>query len=226
MDKQYIQDNEVEIEYLRNQLTPDEVEEFEVYLMENPEMVESLELIDILREKGSFDENLAEKPTSFVSKLFNTSFLRPGFIFANLAFFTLGAFLFGGFLNPITTNQSAQIQRLEHVSSVRGANENTIAPTVELTEKSFQSAKDEFILVMTAPSDDTAFNIELLGEGSKVIEKFSEFRVNANGDIVLSLEAKSYPPGGYRVQIVSVSELKDQVFYSFPFETQMVEENL
>jgi hypothetical protein len=48
MDKRYIEENEIEVKYLRNQLDPDELEEFEVYLMENPEMVDHIELDQII----------------------------------------------------------------------------------------------------------------------------------------------------------------------------------
>ncbi len=48
MDRKYIEENEIEIKYLRNQLTPEQLEEFEVYLMENPEAIEGLELIETL----------------------------------------------------------------------------------------------------------------------------------------------------------------------------------
>ncbi len=48
MDKKYIQENEIDIKYLRGQLADDELEQFEVYLMENPEYLESLEIDSLL----------------------------------------------------------------------------------------------------------------------------------------------------------------------------------
>ena len=44
MDKKYIEENEIGIKYLRNQLSDKELEEFEVYLTENPGLIETLEL--------------------------------------------------------------------------------------------------------------------------------------------------------------------------------------
>lgn len=44
MDKKYMQENEIAIKYLRNQLSDKELEAFEVYLIENPEVLETLEL--------------------------------------------------------------------------------------------------------------------------------------------------------------------------------------
>ncbi len=52
MDKKYIEDNEIGIKYLRKQLVPEELEAFEIYLMENPEMVDELE-VDILLMESS-----------------------------------------------------------------------------------------------------------------------------------------------------------------------------
>lgn len=53
MDKKYIEDNEIEIKYLRKQLSPAELEEFEVYLMENPQAIDGLELDTLLMEDSS-----------------------------------------------------------------------------------------------------------------------------------------------------------------------------
>lgn len=50
MDKKYIEENEIEIKYLRNQLSEKELEEFEVYLMENPDAVDEAALEGLLLE--------------------------------------------------------------------------------------------------------------------------------------------------------------------------------
>lgn len=74
MDKRYIEENEIEIKYLRNQLNPDELEAFEVYLMENPEYLETLEL-DSLLLTSEFEEN--KKPSGLFTKL--KQFFNPMF---------------------------------------------------------------------------------------------------------------------------------------------------
>ncbi len=48
MDKKYIQENEIDIKYLRGQLAEDELEQFEGYLMEHPEYLDALELDSVL----------------------------------------------------------------------------------------------------------------------------------------------------------------------------------
>jgi len=55
MDRKYIEENEIEIKYLRNQLSDKELESFEGYLMENPEVLELLELDQV------FSDNLHSK---------------------------------------------------------------------------------------------------------------------------------------------------------------------
>lgn len=57
MDKKYIQENEIDIKYLRGQLSDDELELFEIYLMENPEYLDTLEVDSVL---------LASEPQSFL----------------------------------------------------------------------------------------------------------------------------------------------------------------
>ena len=64
MDKQYIDDNDIGIKYLRKQLTPQETEEFEIYLMEHPEMVEALELDSLL--DSSVASDVQNTTTNFV----------------------------------------------------------------------------------------------------------------------------------------------------------------
>jgi hypothetical protein len=74
MDKSYIEENEIEIKYLRNQLTADELEAFEVYLMENPEFLETLELDSLLLTSEFAD---VEKPSKLFVKF--KRFFKPVF---------------------------------------------------------------------------------------------------------------------------------------------------
>lgn len=67
MDRKYIDENEIEIRYLRNQLTPQELEEFEVCLMENEDLLERLEIQQALHEtlqSNSLPENSSDSRNS------------------------------------------------------------------------------------------------------------------------------------------------------------------
>jgi len=59
MDKIYIDENQIEIKYLRGQLSDKELEMFEVYLMEDPSVLERLELEQVftqtLKDKEEFE---------------------------------------------------------------------------------------------------------------------------------------------------------------------------
>lgn len=62
MDKQYIEKNEIEIKYLRNQLTEAEEEKYEIYLMENPDVIDQLSLdLTIQNAVRSQNFNLKKK---------------------------------------------------------------------------------------------------------------------------------------------------------------------
>jgi len=69
MDKIYIDENQIEIKYLRGQLSDKELEMFEVYLMENPSVLERLELEQVftqtLKDKEEFERSIvAIRPNS------------------------------------------------------------------------------------------------------------------------------------------------------------------
>jgi len=50
MDKRYIDEHDIGRKYLNNQLSVDDTEAFEIYLIDNPDMVEQLELDHIMSE--------------------------------------------------------------------------------------------------------------------------------------------------------------------------------
>jgi hypothetical protein len=85
MDKRYIEENEIEVKYLRNQLDPDELEEFEVYLMENPEFLETLELDSFFLESEFVEVEMPSGLFIKLKQLFNPMFATA---FATIAIAT------------------------------------------------------------------------------------------------------------------------------------------
>ncbi len=83
MNQKYIEDNDIVIKYLRKQLTDQELEAFEVYLMENPQALEMLEVEQALVDSVGD----ATKPeASFANWLSRFADWQKG-----LAFFASGA---------------------------------------------------------------------------------------------------------------------------------------
>ena len=154
MDKQYIQDNEIEIKYLRNQLTPEEVEEFEVYLMENPEAIENIELIEMI---ANTDVSATEAKSSFTDWV--ASCLRPLPVFA-----VVSAFLMGNLLPIVWTNSDTPgIAQIAYLADSRNSNsEINIQAAYLFPNSSFNSSSGDRAILR--------IDVSSLNEGTKFVE--------------------------------------------------------
>jgi hypothetical protein len=120
MDKKYIEDNEIEIKYLRNQLSDDELEAFEIYLMEHPEFLETLELNSLFLE-SEFEE--AENLSGFLAKF--KQFFNPMFATAFTAFAiaaTVFVFVPGNSKNDMTAAYVIELENLRSSSQLENTN--------------------------------------------------------------------------------------------------------
>lgn len=64
MDQDYIEKHDIAQRYLQGRLLPEEAQEFEVYLMDNPEALVSIE-IDFLLKQGLMYDDAQKKPKAF-----------------------------------------------------------------------------------------------------------------------------------------------------------------
>lgn len=61
MDRKYIEENDIAGRYLRGQLTPEETIEFEVYLIDNPELIKELEMDTVFLKTMPYIDQLPGK---------------------------------------------------------------------------------------------------------------------------------------------------------------------
>ena len=130
MDKKYIEENEIEIKYLRHQLSEQELEEFEVYLMENPEALETLELDSVF--------SASEFPKTEKFSGFFTKFRQPmNPVFATF-FFAMVAVVFV-FVPSSTDNDMTAVYVVE-LENLRSSSqlENTNRLSIEKIYRSKQ----------------------------------------------------------------------------------------
>ncbi len=202
MDKKYVEENEIEIKYLRNQLTPEELEEFEVYLMENPEMVESLELHDYLSDAIINDEfGVSEKPRNWKELLFSLPFER-------LVFFTFGALVMTTLLYKTPTSQPKTV----YFSQTRSSN-TALEFRFPESSYSFWNSDQIIITVEISSLKSSGYKLtifELHDDRENVVSNLDNLNIDAFGNLTVLLEVGDYPPGKYRM-LVSNQEVSNAI---------------
>lgn len=206
MDRKYIEENEIEIKYLRNQLTPDQLEEFEVYLMENPEALESMELHQGLIHGVENLENVSHE--SNISKLF--SVFKPKFIGAyGLGAASMMAIMISFNAVQLSDNTSPSFSKVVYLSPTRGVEtdaENTI--NIEFSAKSYESnSTDQIVLILDTGVLSQAEYYFRLKNAKENISIGPEFVASDNdGQVVISVDLHEVRAGLYRLELVSPAE--------------------
>jgi hypothetical protein len=201
MDKRYIEENEIGLKYLKGQLTNEQLEQFEIYMMDNPDILDDLN-VDQLMIKGSSVSHKADSP-------FKLSFIRSLFgdwrLVNSLASFALGLVAMAMFSIERVSVNSVEIQYLVAQDSVRGSDDS---PTVEFEfdKASFSTfSSDQFAVIVDAPSLDVSeYKVEVFSAGEstrKLIKDIESLVVNSESRIVLLLKVSDFKPGDYEVQI-------------------------
>lgn len=208
MDNQYIEDNEIGIKYLRNQLTPEEVEGFEVYLMENPEVVEDLESMRVL------NEYVLEQGSS-ISKFLS---LRDGLFLSAGAFCSLFLVLFLQYPSADIKQYGADVVYLSSSNSLyRGSseNENLVAT------KSSQNL-GSLVLVLETTHIQSKFEQLVLShvENETDVLRISEnLASNELGELVLVVPRKLLGQGTYKINLIKDKKTINQFVISISEDT-------
>jgi len=222
MDKKYIEENEIEIKYLRNQLTEQELEEFEVYLMEHPEMVECLDLVETLSQGVKQHRELVPS----VKKLFVNwrGILKLPQV--NLPLTATFSVLFGAFIvsfmepsNELPISEISSTQYIELVS-VRGSSEDASVNTIVIdTSRSKQSPKNIALLLDTGVVGASEWTVELRDSNSDDDVAISNVTAQSNDDgyVLLSIPTSFIKQGVYTAKLIGDSTDLNRV-YSFRIE--------
>ncbi|MEM7360793.1 MAG: hypothetical protein AAF431_17010 [Pseudomonadota bacterium] len=215
MDRKYIEDNEIDIKYLRNQLTPEEVEEFEVYLMENPEMVERLELdISFTTELPKNKEVLSEQEQKFLN-LFSLPKIVVGLSALSILLVSSTTALF------LFSRVDSGFSQIVYLSDTRSVGKQ-IRPIVEVVypQKSFEYwSQDKVVFVMDAPSGANREYFltvrqtvgDHLDSDTGQLEKITLIS-DQLGTITLVSDVNNYTPGEYEIEIQDETKKLTKLF--------------
>lgn len=198
MDKKYIEENEIEIKYLRNQLSDKELEEFEVYLLENPEVFDSLSIEAVLVEQTS-------AVSSNTKKLKKTWAFIPATLAVGLSVLLVSLSI--GF----TFHSFQQGDKELELYAVRGDNE--FIPTLERTigQKYWPLKSDITLKAQVSNSQSfSSAQIEKLEPDSvnyKEVKFYSDIKVLDTGDIEIDIDLGQLVNGRYRLVLKQNDEV-------------------
>ena len=215
MDDDYINQNDIVKRYLHNKLTPEETLEFEVYILDKPELLEQLELDMVLIETLP-KVNVVEK-----QKREEKSELKPSFWQVLLgtpikASFATGfaCVLFAALLFPISEQPSSITGNIEifYLSDVRGG-------TFEQKFEVAQTA-DTLIFVLEAEfAQPEPFEVKLINqETGKQIPLLESYIPSEVGEIYVSIGAQTLPKGKYRFEYYPAAEEDKKLFSTLIIE--------
>lgn len=218
MDKKYIEENEIEIKYLRNQLEGEELEGFEVYLMENPEAVEWLSINGLFLKEVPTTPNIVVKRGLFSGfKLFESEFwshataLSVGMILAIAIMFT--------FKDRDLMIENASFSDIVYLSETRSFNESPTKVAVS-QRPGKEKVEKLIILVLEAglqPGSIVRVRSFIADSNDRVSQKNLE--VTEQGEILSALSVSAIRGSVERYQIeVRSNNLKQEILKTFLIE--------
>lgn len=199
MNMKYIEENAIAQKYASGQLTPQETEAFELYLLENPQFVEQLEL-DAVLAKGMelLDRSPKSEPRYRAFWWFLTGLLSGG-----AGVFALSLLLVPLFSGVNTVGDTSQIAYLE---TVRGETSNNLV-VIENEHKTL-------ILVLdTGKTSQTTFSARLANNGNHIIKSWQPSQSDSDGQAVLLVETELLQNGHYEVAVEAFGENVTRLTY-------------
>jgi len=178
--------------YLQNKLTPEEAIEFEVYIMDNSELLEKIQMDNLLQNSmRKIQQSMDIKPA-------NAPFWKP--LYSNVIAVASSAALFivvGSAQlsdSEVSTNRSAiQSPSIIYLESFRGTKN-----TIELT---FTQSETFKILAIDLPPNATGtFNLSIIDENKQAVIT-SALSPNANNELIFILQASTLEKGIFQLDV-------------------------
>jgi len=192
MDKQYIEDNEIGIKYLRGQLGDDELAEFETYLMDNPELLDQLAIDDILATEGglSITKINDTKPTFFK---------RPVLRFTQLASVAAALFISFTFISFDRGSKDFELY------TVRGPVENSVILRLTIGQKLWPfSSKIRLNPQVDGSKSYSRVVLERLNPSSQryqLVDSELNFKTLSGGEVSIPVELAQLVRGEYKLTL-------------------------
>lgn len=202
MDREFIEQHDIAQRYLHGRLTPEEAEEFEVYLMDNPEMVEELEF------SVFFNKTLCSQPLNQPQQVslpwFSLNRLVP----------TLGLTIAGCFLLFLVLPQVVMHDPVldETQDNVKGRNQVVYLDVLRTQEgdKEIVIGRDTSQLVMfitPRPDVQGPFNVNIIGtnSGTQITDNLTALLDKTIGDIIITVPTDHFINDTYEIEWIDTS---------------------
>lgn len=179
MDREFIEKHEIKQRYLHGKLTPEEAEGFEIFLMDNPDVLDDLELDALFVSHLRRTEGSQQKTMKAWYEIFT---LSPVGSFASIVFgFLIGWWIFS---QPADLMQG-QSGQLVYLTDMRGTNqENSQDITLSSTNKAM-------VLVFSpAEIEHLWYDVELKDPSGKSLHKFNDVSLSSMDELNLIVPAK------------------------------------
>ena len=198
MDKKYIEENEIEIKYLRNQLSDKELEGFEVYLMENPETIDDLELDEILAINTP---SSVDRAISFAG-IWRMFSLRKSL--AHIATYALGGASVLLLLPSLENNETMKgldVNQVVYLTATRSSNDSVYAISIDKSTEPLSGVDLAMLIIdVDAPPLGLA-TIGLLSEDTHSLVFSREIEVTSQGEILFALPLTGLESENYKLEV-------------------------
>ncbi len=198
MDKEYIEDNGIANKYLRGELTAEELEDFEVYIIDKPELLEELEVDELLDHHLPLTMSVSRQASS---KLFSW-LTQP--LAASFTTLVICVFGFISYLQLDNSgNKTSSRVKFTYISEsiMRDGSTEEQGPLLI-------SENDElYTLVLQPRQTSTNFDILMINPlGGEVIQ-FKDVQVQ-EGNLVLSVPSQFLSPGIWTFELTARSQME------------------
>lgn len=203
MDREFIEQHDIAQRYLHGRLTPEEAEEFEVYLMDNPEMVAELEIDATLQSSINVSQNTPKQAARFLRwldyQLVSFAAVASSIVMGFLLFWQSGApsNLPTGVMTDITV-------------VTLGTSRSSAQPIKKVSKSDLSGSL--MLEIQPAAYDEDMFDLVVKRrEDGKVIHKVDNVEINNRGDVLLLLPSELLSSGIYDIELLSLCKSNVEV---------------
>lgn len=206
MDKAYIEQHDIAQRYLKGKLSLDEVEAFEVYLMDHPDAIDELRLDTVFIE-----HNIAMQPENRIAAMGDTGsrlteWLRPFFASVATAAVCMLTFMWLPTHDSTTAIDNVVVSpTLIYVSNMRG-NRQVADAQFDIDEQKSPA----IIVVQDNFEKDKTYNVDMFYGDDDVIAKSTSYKANSDSELLVTLPTAKQKDGMLSIVYYSQSEPEDK----------------
>lgn len=205
MDKGYIEKHDIAQRYLHSKLSPEEAQEFEIYLMDNPDMVDALEVDHVFKSELELSAVEDKKPNAIKRLLSQFKAPMLGWGIGGLAAFST---LLLVNIQLLSTNHTSDLGniKIEYISQQRSVNASK--QDAEIQRVKIPAQLDTLIIVLPAIDQiSQSYQVVIRKTGSEdSFEKKDIFLSSETGDVAVPINGDELMPGVITIELVPESK--------------------